>query len=333
MGFYNAGTAKQSVEILQREAASLANDVVAYEAEKIFPAVGGLNVNRNGKIIRGKLRNNYGDKNAGHIRSPGAKFHRQNGVLFDSVSYVVRQYASSFGLSEEEQSEEDSDIDLKSEALAQLMHDLLIRRDRDTADFLTDNSTYGWGSVDLSSSPGDQFDNSNSAPMEVLNLGRKTIGKHRKINCAVFGYDVHWALRDNSTVLERLGYTENRNSLDDDQLMKLLATKLGLQPNQVHLWGSHYNNAALGQVEDIDPIFAKHIWLGYVAPGKVDTYATKNGSVRTAASAARRLVLRDMVVREFRDENTDEDVVKVKWDEALTAVNPELGYVIKNAVA
>jgi hypothetical protein len=320
---------KVSIQVLQREAASLMNQ--EYFSEEVFPSVTGLNLSATGKIIRGKLANNYGDKNANHIRLPGQKYHRQQALRFDSVAYATRQYGSSFALAEENEEAENSDIDEMSENNNALISDLLIRRDRDTATFLTDNSTNGWGTLDLSGSPGDQFTNAASNPMKIINVGRKAVEKFKPVNFIVVGWDVGWALLDNDYLLERSATTEGRQTMNKSDLKRLLSAKLDIPT--VILARSHFNNAALGQTEDIDPIFAKHIFLGYRAENPYDTYSTKFGSVRTAASCARRLRLKDITVRQYFDEDTDSTVVKSKWTETLAAVNPELGYLIKNAVA
>lgn len=332
MGLIALPSSKKSVKVLQREAASLANDG-SYFAEQVFPSVTGLDVSANGKILRGALGNNYGDKNANHIRAHGAKYHQQKGLRFDSVDYVVRQYASSFKLAEEDQEEEYSDIELKSEHMHQLVSDLLIRRDRDTADFMTDTSTNGWGTVDMSLSPGDQFNSSSSNPIEVLISGWEEIAKYKMPNLLSLGWSVVRRLRTNDYLLERGAKDRNQQSLSHSELKQLLSDKLDIPIDGIEFARTHANTAALGQTESISPVFDKHVFMGYRATSKADTYTTKFGSVRTANSCARRIRTKDVSVREYFDETTDSIVVKAKWSETLVAVNGELGYLFKDAVA
>lgn len=332
MGLVALPASKKSVAVLQREAASLSNDG-SYFAEQVFPSVTGLNVSANGKILRGSLDNNYGDKNANHIRAPGARYHEQKGLRFDSVDYVVRQYASSFKLAEEDQEEENSDLDLKSEAMHQLVSDLLIRRDRDTAKFMIDTSGNGWGTVDMSLSPGDQFNAASANPIETLISGWEAIAKYREANLLVIGWSAVKALRTNDYLLERGARDRNQQSLSRSELKQLLSDKLEIPLEGIILARTHANAAALGQSASVVPVFDKHVFMGYRSVNRSDTYTTKFGSVRTAASCARRIRTKDMVVREYIDEATDTTVVKAKWTETLVAVNGELGYLFKDAVA
>lgn len=131
-----------------------------------------------------------------------------------------------------------------------------------------DSSAWGqsWtatsGPDNFGSSVTKQWDLAGSRPCTVIDLVKKgitTANGGKRPNYAIFGSDVVPHLRNNSDVLAR--YPGASEVIVDEQM---LAKLFGI-PN-VLISEAAYNTAAEGAAATMADVFAKSVWIGYVAP-------------------------------------------------------------------
>ena len=287
-----------------------------FVADKVFPGVSVGNDSGTYYIMTKKYF--FVDNMA--ARAYGAQFPRADfGV--ESTTYSTLQYALAKSIADEVRANSQVPMDLESAAIQWLAQQALIRKERQfSADFM---KTSVWGTDDNNSTT-DWDDYTSGDPVNDILTARRTISNNTgyDANTLVVGYIVHQALVNHPDIIDRLKYVSVAGV---NQVDAALANVLGL----TNYWvgKASYNSANEAQTFSAAAIIDDDALVCHVAPAPGIMTASAGYTFNWAPGGGLGSILRP-----WRDEGNQADVIRAKmqWDQK--AVATDLGYFFADVV-
>lgn len=310
----------------------LSNISVAYQqdaadfiADRVFPQVPvAQQFNQYWKYSKGDFH-----RTEAKVRPPGTE-SAGSGWKLETDTYAAMVKAVHKDVDDQTRANADSVFNLDREATMFVTEQLLLRRDLDWIDKYFKTGVWTGGDVDGVASgvnAGEflQWDQGGSTPIEdITEAGIKVHeGTGVRPNTLVISPYVYNALRNHSTILERIKYTE-RGIVTADLLASLFDVNRVLVANGVQ------NTALEGAAAAMSFIAPKHALLVYAAPSpglmRVSGGYTFswNGLMGSVGFGTR--------IRRFRMEELASDRIEgeMAYDQKLVA--SDVGYFFENAV-
>jgi hypothetical protein len=147
-------------------------------------------------------------------------------------------------------------------------------------------------------------------------------------NTLVLGYAAFDALRRNSSYLSFGSLAADRQIASTNEVLANIAAKFDIPTDRVFLAKASKNTANANAEAVLERIMGGRAWLGYIELGEGTSVTIDGQSVNTVATAALRLPVQPMEVEQFRDANLRSEVANLTFEEAIVAVNPQLGCLI-----
>ncbi len=122
-----------------------------------------------------------------------------------------------------------------------------------------------------------RFNDADSDPLQVFKDGKLTVKKKcgRKPNTVIMGEQVYEEMRINEQLISIFRNPQGAEKVPTKLNEEMIAQALDV--DKIIVAGAMYNKAAPGATVDLDWIFGKGIWLGYVdTPGPLKTIAGMN---------------------------------------------------------
>lgn len=245
-------------------------------------------------------------------------------------NYFCDVYAFHKDIDDQTRDNSDADVDLDRGATDFVTTKMLLKREKV---WVTQNFQPGvWGTTitGVAAAPGAgevlRWDDANSDPRRDVKAARRQIKSITGYfpNTMVLHYDALDALEDHPDLVERIKYT-SADSIDLAMLARIFKVK------RVLVAGAIENSAKEGQVADMDFIYGKHAWLGYVAerPSLMAPSAGYTFSWRHAPLTNDQGV----EIRRFRMEHIRSERIEgeIAFDDKIVAT--DLGYFFEDIVS
>ncbi len=221
---------------------------------------------------------------------------------------------------DDEKQNQDSPLDVMSDATMIIAEKLMVRREIRLADILKAAGTYPAGhSVTLAGvTQWSDFTSATSDPNLNIATARKQIfSQTAKVpNTLVLPREVYEIVREHPKVLDRIKYTQVGVLTPE-----LLATLFDVE--KVIISGGLENTANEADAAALSFIWGKNVYLGYVAP---------RPSLKTA-SWGYHLESKKMTTERWRDDERQGETVRTHYKDVPKLVTPGAGYIIRDAVA
>ena len=245
-------------------------------------------------------------------RAPGGAYAR-GGIGISSDSYETSQWGKSFPIADETAAANQTRFGLRRAGVRWLAQQSFIRKERHLA--ATCMVSGVWGTTNTTDT---DWDDASGVPITNIRTAKRAVRAATGLspNALLMGEIVYDALTLNAQVVGKLQYTTQMTA---SQVESLLAPVLGV--GEIHVSRASYNTANEGQTESMSPIIDDDCLLVHNDMSAVEEFDT---------TAAKWLVWQPGggagIQNEYRDEDTDSDVIKHKEQWALKIVAAALGY-------
>jgi hypothetical protein len=294
-------------------------------ANKVYPV---LPVDKRSDMFRVYPKDDW-LRDEAEKRAPGTE-SAGGGYDMTTDTYFCEPYAFHKDIDDQTRANSDADLDLDKGATEFVTTRMRLKREKV---WVTKNFQPGvWGTTvaGVASAPGAgevlRWDDANSDPRANMKAAKRQIKSVTgyKPNTLVIHYDVMDALVDHPDLVERIKYT-SQESIDEVMLARIF----GVQ--RVLVAGAIENSAKEGQVADLDFIYGKHAWLGYVAP-RPSLMAPSAGYTFTWRYAPLRND-QGVEIRRFRMEHIRSERIEgeIAFDDKIVAT--DLGYFFEDIVS
>lgn len=294
-------------------------------ANKVYPI---LPVDKRSDLFRVYPKDDWfrdeAEKRAPSTESAGG------GYDITTDNYFCDVYAFHKDIDDQTRDNSDADVDLDRGATDFVTTKMLLKREKV---WVTQNFQPGvWGTTitGVASAPGAgevlRWDDANSDPRRDVKAARRQIKSITGYfpNTMVLHYDALDALEDHPDLVERIKYT-SADSIDLAMLARIFKVK------RVLVAGAIENSAKEGNVAEMDFIYGKHAWLGYVAerPSLMAPSAGYTFSWRHAPLTNDQGV----EIRRFRMEHIRSERIEgeIAFDDKIVAT--DLGYFFEDIVS
>jgi hypothetical protein len=309
-------------DILSDVAAVAMNPPKNFVGTRILPPTPFGVAAKTGVVIRAAIAAAFGDGSTSLRRAPGASFATAPGATLDNVTYIAEQYG--FQTSIPDETQRDAQLNLWKFKLGIAASLMAIERERTLLDFLSTAATWT-----ESFTAGTAWTAAGSDPMSDLATAQSAIDKYGPSpNTIVLGYAAFDALRRNSVYLSFGKSTDDRQIASTNEVLANIAAKFDIPADRVFLAKASKNTANAGAEAVLERIMGGRAWLGYIELGEGTSVTIDGQSVNTVATAALRLPVQPMEVEQFRDANLRSEVANLTFEEAIVAVNPQLGCLV-----
>ncbi len=241
-----------------------------------------------------------------------------------SDSYSIKERALKDVLTKEDYANVEDPFDAERESVEFLTKRMLVIKEKGIADTLTSLSTYdATNRVTLSGTA--QFnDYDNSDPYAVFSTAFNAVRDDTGMipDVAYMDWRVFNKLKNHPAFIDRVKYVQNPKGGLSAQEM---ASALDLR--KIHVAGSVYNNSKLGQVDDITPIWGKHIVL-MISPEQGALMQMTMGYDLTLAGGGARTIRK---VAQDEPVGSNKIMITESYDHIIT--NADAGYLIEDAIA
>jgi len=302
---------------------SVANDSSRYIGNRVLPVWGSGSSAQSGTILRSPLSAMLGDGSTQLERNRGADFPIDEGSAVESVKYQVRQYGRAYSVTEEDARAADSGgafFNLRSVRAQRVIQRLMIQRERN---ILNDLGT--WSVTAAVSAP---WANASSDPMSDMQVAIDAVDLYGSSpNTIVIGHNALLALQLNKFMRDAMPTTGDRSRIPRPAIGSLLAEQFGVPSDRVFFASASANTANLGAAASISRIATNWVWVGRI---ETDSAPVRVGDTEydSAPTALVRISTIEPEVNEYYDERSDSIIGKVKFEEAITRVIPQLGYLL-----
>lgn len=295
---------------------SIAYTNPSYVADMVFPEI--MVKSRTGlyfKYDKSKLRINN------DLRAPGTRSNRVQYGLTQLAFGPLQEHSLEQAIPDEDREDAVAPLDLDTDATDNLTEMILLTKEYDAKRILTTAAT-GYtnsaeGYVTLSGTS-QWSDYANSDPISVVRTAIDKVKKNilKKPNTLMLGYEVFSKLINHPAILERIKYSQ-LGVVTADLLSKVFDIE------KVIIAEAEYNSAAEGATDSLSYLWGKDAWVLYITPKPGVRTISYGYTLRRGAR----------VVKRWREEAEEQDVVKVKdiYEHKVMAI--EAAYRIVSAVA
>jgi hypothetical protein len=301
---------------------TLTNAALAYRndtmiAEQIFPTLRTrLQAGKHFIYDRGRFR--LQDT----LRGSGANSNEVDLKVTEGLPYFTKDHALKQFVTDEDRDNAESPMDPFIDATENVMDRLLIAREKEVADMITNTANLTQNTTLSGTDQWSDYDNSD--PFEDIEVAREAIHQGTGVfpNVMVIGMPVWFKLKHHPVFMERIKYTQ-RGQVNVDLLASLLEIP------KVLIGGAYYNSSNEGQADSTAYVWGKDVVLGYVEPvarPKMFSLGVTYNWLDKSLNVER--------MRGVDEEDRKGTYVRAgNWyyDTKITA--PDAGYLIKGAVA
>lgn len=262
------------------------------------------------------------------IRPPGTE-SAGSGYTLSTDNYFANVYALHKDIDDQLRANADQPINLEREATRFVTNGLLLKRDKDWASTYFTTSVWSTDQTGVAAAPTTnqflQWDQAGSDPIQDINDQAIAIKQVTGLmpNTLVVGAEVHNVLRNHSTILERIKYTQS-GFISEDLLARAFEVDNYLVARAVE------NTAAEGATASMSFMFGKQALLVYSAPnpGLLEPSGgyifAWRGLLNNAFGTS---------IRRFRMDNLRSDRVEGEMAYDMKVVAPDVGRFMNSAIA
>jgi hypothetical protein len=264
------------------------------------------------------------------VRAPGTESAGSGVAIDNTPNYFCDKYAYHEDIDDDRRANADTPLVPDQEATEQVTQKLLTKREIEWASAYFGTSKWDTDLTGVDASPGAnqflQWDDASSNPAADIAVGAEAIRSATGYspNTLVLGASVYAQLKNNSSVLERIKYTQ-KGVVTAELLAALFDVERVLVAKAV------YNTAAEGQTASMADIFGKAALLLYAA--KSPGIRTPSAGYTFAWTGLLGAGAMGMRIKKFRMEHLESDRVEgeMAFDQKLVAA--DLGCFFTTAIA
>ena len=242
-------------------------------ASKVFPVVP---VTKQSDLYRVYDKDSW-FRDEAEQRAPGTE-SAGGGYDIGHDNYFAKTYAFHKDIADQDRDNADEDVDLDRGATEFVSQRLLLKREKIWVSRAFVPGVWANEVVGVAANPGGgqvlRWDDANSDPRNDVKRARRAIKATTgyMANTLVLHYDVMDALEDHPDLIERVKYTSD-SSITEAMLARFFKVE------RVLVAGAIENKAKEGQAPaQMDFVFGKHAWLGYVTLQGRITATTRTAS-------------------------------------------------------
>ena len=284
-----------------------------YVAESLCPSLF-VNKDSNKFFVYGKENFNTFDD----VRAPGTRGQEVDWTLSTS-SYLLSEHSLEKSIPDEVRDDADAPLQIEPDTTEILTDMLLLRLEKDVADFATTTSNYAAGSTkDLSAAGYLRWDDDNSDPIGDIMSAHSVIhaATGQKANILVLGRQVYLKLRNHPKIIERIKFSQL--GVADMGLMAQL-----FDVDQVVIGSALKNTVIEGETAALSYVWGKNAVLAY----RPSSMALK---VLAFASVFRRIGWRKTEM--WREDPRRCDLIRVSDKYQVLGISNVAGFLFQNAV-
>ena len=254
-------------------------------------------------------------------RRGGTKSARIDPITASSDTYNCKRYSLDALVTDEDMENADLPIKLKEHAAKKCKNKILRKREYDMASYLFNTTTFSGYTAALTGT--DRWNDPSSYPIDKVLATSDTISLNcgYKPNTMIMGQDVYTSLKTHPQFTNYVS-----SNMDKNITTAKMAEAFNI--DRVIVGSSIYNSAKEGQTVSNARLWGKYVLLAYIAPSPQIDEPSLMYSFRWNAGK-----IKSEMVKEYRDETLESDVIEygLNYDDKL--VGASLGYLLSTVVS